>query len=95
MQRRQAFAVAFVDIGVDHVDEKLTVRIDEVTARLDVHEQSTKKEFEAVQFAFGEMRQFVSESFGTLRKEMVSRFDQVDHRFDRMEEKLDRALAPR
>jgi ABC-type transporter Mla subunit MlaD len=66
----------------------LTERVDGLTERLDDHRRSTDRQFAEVQFAFGEMRTFVSESIGSLRSDMVNRFDRV-------EDKLDRALAPR
>lgn len=106
---------AKVDRVIERVDgvtgrvDGLTARVDGVTERVDVlttvveeHRRSTDEQFAQVQFAFGEMRTFVSESIGNLRTDMMSRFDRVDQRFkrvdrrfDRIEDKLDRALAPR
>ena len=84
-----------VDAKVDSVAADLGSRIGEVASRLDAHARSHDEQFAAVQFTFGEMRTFTTELFGGLRNEMLARFERVDRRFDRIELKLDRALAPR
>jgi chromosome segregation ATPase len=62
---------------------ELGARVDALSARAEV-------ESKAVSTTFTEMRSFVSESVGTLRREMIRRFDALDKRLTGVETRLGR-----
>ena len=68
------------DLGMK-VDD-LGVRVDRIDARIEANSAG-------VQTAFDEMRSFVTESIGSLRIEMLGRFERVYQRFDGIDQRLD------
>jgi chromosome segregation ATPase len=67
-----------------------SLSIAEVAARVDALATRAEVESRAVSVTFTEMRMFVTESVGALRKDMIRRFDAVDKRLTVVETRLGR-----
>lgn len=67
-----------------------SLSIVEIGARVDAIAARAEVESKAVSITFTEMRMYVSESVGMLRKDMIRRFDAVDKRFAGIEMRLGR-----
>jgi hypothetical protein len=101
LRARLGARIDAVDAKIDTVDAKVDTRSCQTW---DVSSPSISRQTSSISrpFTFGEMRSFVTESIGSLRTDMLARFEGADHRFDRMdrrfdriEDELDRALPHR
>jgi hypothetical protein len=78
-----------LDARIDSVDMKIDAVASDLGAKIAEHEKSNEQHFAAIQFTFGEMRSFVTESIGSLRADMLVRFERVDQRFDGIDQRFD------